>query len=169
MPMKRSLWFVVALLLAVVAITASGPASGGSTQGGPAPGLELFAERLQEYLALRDAFERKLEPLRPLASAAELAERQNALASAVTRARGARVTDPLVPPGVAMYMRQVAQKFFASDRDPGAPIDLLPSGHPPVVHGRYPSYVSLSTIPPQLIAHFPVLLTSSNTDFTATT
>lgn len=121
--------------------------------------MELFQQRLAGYLAIKAEVGKGIEPLRPLPSAAEVARRQNRHAAAVQEARSGAGTARLVPDAAASQIRSTLQAFFASQGNSESehPIDLLPSGHPPVVNGRYFSYVPLSTIPPQLLAGLPVL------------
>ena len=121
--------------------------------------LQEFQKRLNGYVEMRTKLAHDLRPLKPTASAAELAARQESLAAAIQQTRkNARVGD-LIPTPVAELLRRVIQSDFKS-RAPEtrrAAVSEVTGGITPVINRTFPAKAALPTIPPLLLAKLPLL------------
>jgi hypothetical protein len=124
-----------------------------------AAALADFQKRLDAYLQLRTELAKKLEPLSPTASAADLQARQQALAAALKTARaGARPGD-LIPETVQEMIRKTVMADFLRRRpaEKRAAFQEVPEGPPPGINKTYPVEAALPTVPPLLLANLPQL------------
>jgi hypothetical protein len=124
-----------------------------------AAGLADFQKRLDAYLQLRAELAKKLEPLSPTASAADLQARQQALAAALKTARaGARQGD-LIPEAVQDQIRKTVRADFRRRRaaEKRAAFAEVPEGPLPGINNTYPAHAALPTVPPLLLASLPPL------------
>lgn len=153
-PLKTSLAAVLILSLAV-GIAAQQP----EKVNPQAAALADFQKRLDAYLQLRAELAKKLEPLSPTASAADLQARQQALAAALKTARaGARPGD-LIPRAVREMIRKTVTADFRRRRpaEKRAAFQEVPEGPPPGINKTYPVEAALPTVPPLLLANLPQL------------
>ena len=121
--------------------------------------LKDFQIRLDGYLRLRETLAKRLTPLSPTASAADLAARQESLAAAIRQARDRANPGDLLTPPVAQYIRTLVTadlKQRRSDEKAGA-FEEVPAGVPPVINRTYPASAALATVPPLLLNAMPKL------------
>jgi hypothetical protein len=150
-----------ALLPLVFAAVALAPAAGAfaSVQTPRPPALPDFQARLNDYLKLRQDLAKKLRPLAPTASSAELAARQESLAAAIRTVRkGARQGD-LIPPAAASLIAAMVREDFHL-RNPQvsrAVFEEVPNAPRPVINRQYPQNEALPTMPPLLLNKLPLL------------
>src|SRR5688500_8527920 len=124
-----------------------------------AAAMQDFQKRLDAYLELRAMLGRKLTPLSPTADAAELAARQEALASALRTARATAKQGDLIPKRVAA---QIADTFVADYRRRNTSarrgeLEEVPTAARPAINKTYPTQAALPTVPPLLLANLPRL------------
>jgi len=156
-----------AAILAVIAVQASQERLGGpppTASTGPAANAQAvalldFQKRLDGYLALRTTLAGKLTPLSTTADAAELAARQETLASALRSARATAKQGDLIPKSVA---EQIASTFAADHRRRNArakrgELQEVPIAARPAINRTYPAEAALATVPPLLLANLPRL------------
>ena len=124
-----------------------------------ATAVDDFQKRLAAYLKLREALAKKLEPLRPTADAAELATRQEALASALKTARKDARPGDLIPPAVADTIRATVTADLASRTGTSrhAATSEIPTGVAMAINRTYPKDEALPTLPPLLLGKLPPL------------
>jgi hypothetical protein len=118
-----------------------------------------FQERLRGYIDLRASLAKKLEPLSPTASAADLQARQQALAAAIRTARANAKPGDMIPTAVQQQIRQVVQADMKR-RTPAAKqaaLEEVPDGALPAINKTYPEQAALPTVPPLLLASLPPL------------
>jgi hypothetical protein len=118
-----------------------------------------FQKRLQAYLDLRTSLGKKLEPLSPTASAADLQGRQHALATALRDARRTAKQGDVIPPEVQAQIKQTIREDF-KQRTPAAKraaLEEVPQGPLPGINQTYPEQAALPTVPPLLLANLPRL------------
>ena len=150
--MKEITMGLFAVVLLMVSIDAQQPAA-------DTVALQAFQQRLNTYLQLRRELANRMDPLKPTASASELAARQEALAKGLRAARaGARPGD-LVPEPVA---RQIAAAILADFRRRTAAAEKaafseVPNAPRPLVNQTYPPDAALPTVPPLLLMNLPPL------------
>jgi hypothetical protein len=118
-----------------------------------------FQKRLDAYLALREAFSKKLKPLSPTADAAELTARQEALAAALQTTREHAKQGDLIPKLVAV---QIAETVVADYQRRNATakrgeLQEVPVAARPAINRTYPAQAALPTVPPLLLANLPRL------------
>ena len=121
--------------------------------------LNDFSKRLQAYLRLREDLGKKLEPLSPTASAADLQARQEALAAGLRNARVGAKQGDLVPVPVQKQIRETVLADFRR-RTPAtkkAALEEVPAGPLPGINKSYPERAALPTVPPLLLASLPEL------------
>jgi hypothetical protein len=121
--------------------------------------LKDFQVRLDGYLRLRETLAKRLKPLSPTASAADLAARQESLAAAIREARARARPGDLITPPVAQYIRRLVTadlKLRRSDEKAGE-FEEVPAGVPPVINKTYPAGAALATVPPLLLNVMPKL------------
>jgi hypothetical protein len=124
-----------------------------------AAALQEFQQRLQKYLDLRTELSRKLKPLSPTASSAELSARQDTLAAALRDARkGARPGDIIPTPVAGQIRTTVAEDFRQRKADAAhAVFDEVPEGVNPVINKTIPDTAALATVPALLLNNLPRL------------
>lgn len=121
--------------------------------------LQEFQKRLNGYVELRTRLAHDLRPLKPTASASELAARQESLAAAIRQTRkNARVGD-LIPTAVADVLRRTIQSDFKSRsaETQRAAVSEVTDGIMPVINRPFPARAALPTVPPLLLAKLPRL------------
>jgi hypothetical protein len=158
-----ALWLAGALALQAQA-PAAAPKQSSTPQADPkvnaqAGALAQFQANLQAYLQLRENLSRKLKPLSPTASSAELTARQDALAAALKQAlSGARRGD-LIPAEAGRQIQQTIAADFDRRRPAAtkAVFDEVPVGLRPAVNKTLPDTTALATMPPLLLRNLPVL------------
>lgn len=124
-----------------------------------AAALSDFSKRLDAYLQLREDLGKKLKPLAPTASAADLQARQEALAAGLRTARAGAKQGDLVPPAVQQQIRESVRADFRR-RSPAtkrAALEEVPNGPMPAINRHYPERAALPTVPPLLLANLPQL------------
>jgi hypothetical protein len=133
-----------------------------STQAGAvnslSAGRQEFQERLNAYLKQRAEMSRRLEPLSPTPSAAELATRQESLAAAIQTARkGARPGDLTAP--VAQLIAKICMDdfHFRNPEVKRAALEEVPNAPRPVINRTFPEDAALATVPPLLLSKLPPL------------
>lgn len=121
--------------------------------------LADLQKRLDAYLQLRAELARKLEPLSPTASAADLQARQQALAAAIKTARARAKQGDLIPRAVREMIRKTTTADFRRRRpaDKRAAFQEVPEGPLPAINQTYPVEAALPTVPPLLLASLPPL------------
>ncbi len=184
--LRRTLQRAPALLATVLLLTAAAVASAQTSRPAPAPApkpappssatspdpkrpdpkvnvqasaLAEFQANMQAYLDLRESLAKKLKPLSPTASSAELATRQDALASALKQARLGVKPGNLVPPLAAKRIEQTVAEDFKRRRPAAtrAVLDEVPAGVRPAINQIIPDEAALATMPPLLLKNLPVL------------
>ena len=166
-------WFIPGVVLAVALTASAAHAQVASSSPARTPdgikkaaavsldpaALKDFQARLNGYLQLRETLAKRLTPLSPTASAADLAARQESLAAAIRAARArARPGDMLTPP-VARYISSLVAadlKQRRPDEKAGA-FEEVPAGVTPVVNKVFPQNAALPTVPPLLLNAMPKL------------
>ena len=121
--------------------------------------LKEFDKRLNAYVDVRADLAKKLKPLSPTPSAAELTSRQESLAAALRQARAMAKQGDLIPTPVAGQLRKVVQADF-QQRKPdarNAAFSEIADAGTPVINRTYPAKAALPTVPPLLLAKLPVL------------
>ena len=118
-----------------------------------------FQKRLDAYLELRASLAKKLEPLSPTASAADLQARQQALAAALKSARAGAKQGDLIPVPIQEKIQAVAASDFLRRRpaEKRAAFVEVPEGPLPAINNTYPQQAALPTVPPLLLANLPRL------------
>lgn len=124
-----------------------------------AAGMYEFQQRLNAYLKLREDLGRKLKPLSPTASAADLTARQEALAAALRTVRKNAKPGDLVPPAAADLIVKVCTEdfHFRNPEIKRAALQEVPRAPRPVINRTYPESEALATVPPLLLAKLPIL------------
>ncbi len=118
-----------------------------------------FQQRLNAYLKLREEFGRRLEPLSPTTSAAQLSARQEALAAALRTARKTAKQGDLIPAATAEQIARICLEDFHF-RNPKIKLAALkeaPNAPRPAINGTYPENEALATVPPLLLSKLPQL------------
>jgi hypothetical protein len=161
----RALFLVFCLGTLVSLAEAQTPAVGPPSNGKDgvntgAASLQEFQTRLEQYLELRNRLSSKLQPLSPTPNAAELARRQEALASAMRRARGQSKRGDLIPPRVAQLIATIVRDDFQR-RNPTAKMGVfeeVPAAKgASLINKSYPADEALPTVPPLLLMNLPKL------------
>jgi hypothetical protein len=121
--------------------------------------LKDFQARLDGYIKLRETLAKRLKPLSPTASAADLTARQESLAAAIREAREHAKPGDLLTPPVARYIRSLVT---ADLRQRGAAekkgaFEEVPAGAAPVINKAFPAIAALPTVPPLLLNAMPKL------------
>jgi len=144
------------LLAALVLTLATSQATPVNSQ---AASQKEFQDRLNAYIALRASLAKKLEPLSPTASAADLQARQQALAAALRTARANAKAGDMIPVPVQEQIRRVVEADMKR-RSPAtkqAALEEVPEGPLPGINKTYPEKAALPTVPPLLLASLPRL------------
>ena len=165
--LRRAL-FVIAGATVMAGIAAAqgrppAPAAHGAGKGSEsaeAAALQEFESRLGAYLTLRAALARKLGPLAPTADAAQLAARQEGLATAIKAARAAATRGDLILPLAAQVIAREVRADFKR-RNPTARMgvfrELPASRGASLINRTYPASDALPTMPPLLLGKLPKL------------
>jgi hypothetical protein len=146
--------------LAVVALVTPGIAAAQEEAVAlPAPALKEFQTRLNAYLRLREELARKLDPLTPTASSAELTARQDSLAAALRTARRNAKQGDLIPEPVATYIAKVVLDdfHFRNPQVKRQALEEVAVRARPVINRTYPADAPLPTVPPLLLKKLPRL------------
>ncbi len=152
------------LALAAVSVVACRSQRGEPTAGeqpntAETPALRDFQDRLQGYLDLRAEMARRLEPLSPTASAAELSARQEALAAALQTARQNAKQGDLIPPAAVTRIAAIVTADF-KERTAAAELvtfSEVPDAPIPAINRTYPAQEALATVPALLLKNLPPL------------
>ncbi len=153
---------LVTILLAVVAFVGVPGASAFVQKEAVNPqaaALYEFQQRLNAYLQLREELSRKLKPLSPTASAAELAARQTALAAAIIASRKTARPGDLIPPAAAARIASVCLEdfHFRNPQAKKATLQEVPRAPRPAINRIFPEDAALPTVPPLLLSKLPQL------------
>jgi len=139
------------------------PAMAWSTQSNAASDdqtLVGFRAAVEGYVALRTRIREEVPPLRVTPNAQEIAERSDALARAVTRARRSAVQGQFFDAAAsAAIRRQLAAALAASDETGIRALldEDMPRFNAVKVHSRYPVGFVLASTPPTLLHALPTL------------
>jgi hypothetical protein len=125
--------------------------------------FEDFNRRVAAYLELRRAVAGRLPALIVTADVSRISQAVDTLAAALAQARRSARPGDLFTPAIAAAFRRVIQSGCG---ERGA--DLLAITHdeedfaaavlpPPILHGRWPAELPLTTMPPDLLAALPSL------------
>ena len=124
-----------------------------------ASSMVQLQENLKGYLQLREDLAKKLKPLSPTASSAELASRQEALAAALKEARKGAKRGDLIPLVASKQIEQTIATDFRR-RKPAATRAVfaeVPVGLRPAINKTFPDLAALATMPPLLLKELPLL------------
>ena len=124
-----------------------------------AAALQEFQKRLADYVTMRTDLAKRLEPLSPTASAAELSTRQESLAAAIRSTRKDARPGDLIPAGVAAQLRTTVANDFKA-RTPEArkaAVREIAGGVALKINRAFPANAALPTVPPLLLAKLPTL------------
>jgi hypothetical protein len=118
-----------------------------------------FQRRLNGYLTMRETLAKRLKPLSPTPSAADLAARQESLAAAIRSERKAAKPGDLIPPAMADYIRSIVVTDFKrrSPSDTRAAFEEVAVGPKLAINATYPANAALPTVPPLLLNRLPKL------------
>lgn len=117
-----------------------------------------FQQRLNAYLKLREEMSRRLKPLAPTASAADLSARQEALASAIRTARRGAKPGDLVGPVAELVAKTCMDDFhFRNPQVTRAALQEVTKAPRPLINGTFPEETALPTVPPLLLSKLPQL------------
>jgi hypothetical protein len=147
---------MTAVLAGVVEI----PAAAQKRPPNPAAAAQAdFQARLDKYIKLRQDLAKKLKPLSPTASAAELASRQESLAAALRDVRKNARQGDLIPPAVAAQIKRIVGDDFRHRNATAkrAVFEEVPKTVQPVINKTLPDTAALATIPPLLLNELPRL------------
>lgn len=134
-----------------------------STQPVPASSekrLVGFRAAIETYVALRTRIRSEVPPLRVTPNAKEIAERSDALASAVARARRSAAQGQFFDAAASAAVRQILAAALAAGDEPGirALMDEDMTSFSGVrVHARYPVGFVMASTPPTLLHALPTL------------
>jgi len=133
-----------------------------SAPSAPANDKELagFRSAVDGYVALRTRIRREVPPLRVTPNAQEIADRSDALARAVTRARRNVTQGQFFDPSAAAAIRRtLAAALTAGDEEAIRALleDDMTSFNGVRVHARYPVGFVLASTPPTLLHALPAL------------
>ena len=135
-------------------------AQSASTTAGEDRELAGFRAAVDGYVALRTRIRREVPPLRVTPSAKEIADRSDALARAVTRARQNAAQGQFFNASAAGAIRGTLAAALAAGDEPGirALLDEDMTSFDSVrVHARYPVGFVLASTPPTLLHALPPL------------
>ena len=124
-----------------------------------AAALHEFQQRLNDYLELREELSKKLKPLSPTPSAAELTARQEALAAAIRTSRKMAKPGDLVPQAAAAHIANVCLEdfHFRNPQAKRATLQEVPRAPRPAINRTFPEDAALPTVPPLLLSKLPQL------------
>jgi hypothetical protein len=145
-----------------VAVAQSSPAKQAAPAVAASPDPKVLADfqmRLDGYLKLRESLARRLKPLSPTPNAAELAARQESLAAAIKSERKNAKVGDLIPPAMALHIRNVVATDFKrrAASDTKAAFEEVAVGARPAINTTYPAKAALPTVPPLLLNKLPKL------------
>jgi hypothetical protein len=124
------------------------------------PAVAEFRKRCDEYVALHRKIDAGLPKLPDKATPEQIDQGQQALSKGIASARAAAKPGDVFVPEMADYVRQALGEVFRRPEGKqlrSSILDENPVGAAVRVNGPYPDAISLSTMPPQLLAALPKL------------
>jgi len=130
--------------------------------------LRTFSQRIDAYVKLRKQLSDKVPPVDKKATAAQIQQRELALAEAIRKARGDAQPGDILTPEVKPMFNALLRNAFngpgsakvrASIKEGNPKHEKAPGEIEPVikVNGVYPKNAPLSTVPPSLLMKLPKL------------
>jgi hypothetical protein len=137
----------------------------GDTRNRQTEVIREFKQRIDRYMKMRDAVERKVPPLKKNATPVEIDAHEEGLAAALRQARiGARAGEIFFPEIESIVRIIIAEetkgRSGASSRAAIREGNPKEEGGPPIklaVNARYPESAPLSVVPPELLLKLPEL------------
>jgi len=126
----------------------------------PSPAVQDFLKRVEKYVELRDALEKKVPKPGDKAKPEEIRAHQVALAELVRGARADAKEGDILSPDALVELKKILKSEFqgAGSKTAKATVkESSPASFECKVNGTYPANAPVSTVPPDLLLKLPPL------------
>jgi hypothetical protein len=143
-----------------VALAALAPAPGRAAEKPASPALAGFADRVKDYLKIKEKAAAPLPHLSKESTPQEVVRHQRALAAGIRQARAGAKPGDFFTSDIEALVKRTVNEVLSGDDGPSVKASIRDE-NPDVprikLHEQYPTSVPLSTMPPSILASLPEL------------